>query len=190
MNPITEAFQAVLAAFDQLEVRFLIGGSLASSTHGLPRQTNDVDILAAIVTDQAEALGEALGGGFYYDAEHARKSIELGRPFNLIHSKSALKFDIYPAGNDPFAHSELTRRNYASIGLPGFEGVEYPVTSPEDTILAKLSWFRKGGEISDRQWNDIRGVLSVQRARLDYDYLSTWAERIGVADLLARLLAE
>jgi hypothetical protein len=60
------------------------------------------------------------------------------------------------------------------------------VKSPEDTVLRKLLWYREGDGISDRQWNDVIGVLRAQGARLDRDYLERWAAELGVADLLAR----
>jgi DNA-directed RNA polymerase specialized sigma24 family protein len=62
--------------------------------------------------------------------------------------------------------------------------------SPEDTVLAKLEWFRKGGSVSDRQWRDLLGVLKVQAAALDRAYMVHWAGHLGVADLLQRALNE
>ena len=67
--------------------------------------------------------------------------------------------------------------------VPGLEYVEFPVASAEDTILAKLVWFRKGGEVSD---HDILGVIRVQAGRLDLEYLHEWAGELGVIDLLRR----
>lgn len=64
------------------------------------------------------------------------------------------------------------------------------VTSAEDTVLAKLRWFRKGGETSERQWRDVLGIVAVQRGRLDLPYLTGWARRLGVEDLLTRALAD
>jgi len=63
------------------------------------------------------------------------------------------------------------------------------VASPEDTVLAKLEWFRLGGETSERQWWDIVGVLKVTEDA-DRTYLSRWAASLGVADLLERALAD
>jgi hypothetical protein len=60
------------------------------------------------------------------------------------------------------------------------------VVSPEDVILLKLEWFRLGGEMSDRQWGDILGVLRVQAGQLDADYLDHWAAELGVLDLLGK----
>lgn len=60
------------------------------------------------------------------------------------------------------------------------------VKSPEDTILRKLLWYRMGGEVSDRRWSDILGVVQVQGERLDRDYLAKWAPQLRVEDLLAQ----
>ena len=64
------------------------------------------------------------------------------------------------------------------------------VSTAEDIILAKLEWYRQGGEVSDRQWRDILGVLKVQAGRLDSDHLRKWAAELGVADLLMRAMEE
>ena len=67
---------------------------------------------------------------------------------------------------------------------------QFDVITPEDTILLKLEWYRIGGEISDRQWSDILGVMQTQAGRLDDAYLDHWAADIGVKDLLDRIRAE
>ena len=67
------------------------------------------------------------------------------------------------------------------------DGTTVYVKSPEDTILRKLLWYRMGGEVSDRQWSDILGVLQVQGGRLDREYLAKWAAQLRVDDLLAQI---
>lgn len=52
----------------------------------------------------------------------------------------------------------------------------------------KLEWYRMGGELSDRQWNDVLNVIKVQGDLLDLGYLRRWAIQLGVADLLERIL--
>lgn len=65
---------------------------------------------------------------------------------------------------------------------------EVMVKSPEDTVLRKLEWYRRGGEMSDRQWTDILGIIRSQGDRLDREYLRHWSLALGVADLLRRAL--
>lgn len=184
MIALAEAFQDLLAALDRLEIPFFAGGSVASSTHGLPRQTNDIDIVADVRSGRVDELCEALQPAFYCDVQTVRRAIESGRSFNVIHMRGAIKFDIFPVGQDAFAQSEMSRRRYTTTGITGLESIEFPVASAEDTILSKLVWFRRGGEISERQWHDILGVVRVQGSRLDRAYLDEWGAKLGVADLL------
>jgi hypothetical protein len=116
------------------------------------------------------------------------RAVAAGRSFNLIHLASAYKFDLFPVGDDAFVRSELARREFTAGSVTGLENIEFPVASPEDTILSKLSWFRKRGEVSDRQWSDILGIIEVQSDRLDPTYLKTWAGALGVSDLLNQVL--
>ena len=173
MSDLSIAFKELLGALDHLEIPFLIGGSA----------DGDIDVVADIAPKIAAQFCTALGPNFYSDAEHAELAIRGGRAFNVIHLKSAYKFDIFPAAADQFVRSQLARRRYTTMTVPGLEYVEFPVASAEDTILAKLVWFRKGGEVSD---HDILGVIRVQAGRLDLEYLHEWAGELGVIDLLRR----
>jgi hypothetical protein len=181
-------FERLLEILDRLEIPFLIGGSVASGSYGLPRQTNDIDVVADFRNIDMPTFCELLQAEFYLDEHSAVQAVELGRPFNAIHLKGAFKFDFFPASSSGFTQSELGRRRYIISAMPGLENIEFPISSPEDTILAKLVWFRKGGEISDRQWHDILGVLRVQFAHLDHAYLTGWAAKLDVSDLLETAL--
>ena len=68
------------------------------------------------------------------------------------------------------------------------EGIEVPVATTEDIILAKLEWYRLGDETSERQWDDLTRMFSANQAKLDRDYLRLQAQTLAVADLLNRIL--
>jgi hypothetical protein len=188
VTALAQAFQALLAALDRTETPFVVVGSVASGTHGLARLTNDIDIVVDLLSEHIATFCEELGSAFYADVEMVARAVAAGRSFNVIHLPSAYKFDLFPVASDPFGHSELARREFMPGSVPGLEDVEFPIASAEDTILAKLVWFRKGGEVSDRQWSDILGIVKVQAARLDLSYLMKWADTLGVSDLLRQVL--
>jgi len=184
-----DALARVLAVLEQLEIAYSIGGSVASSTHGIPRLTNDVDLAVAMSIDQIDEFCALLSKDFYADSALIRESFAHGRPANLIHYASGYKFDLFPHQNDAFSEREFERRVYRQVSALG-ETIECAVSSAEDVILRKLQWYRLGGESSEKQWNDLRGVVRTQGDRLDATYLRQWAPLLKVDDLLERLLGE
>lgn len=187
MDPLANALRLVSAALERLGIPYLIGGSVASSSRGIFRATMDIDFVARIGPRQAEALSAALGRDWYADSEQIRDSLAAGRSFNIIHIPTSQKVDIFPA-TDAFQLLQLQRATRATLEFSGETG-EYPVATSEDILLAKLQWYRRGGEVSERQWSDIAGILAVA-LELDAAYLRTWAARLGVEDLLDKAVAE
>jgi hypothetical protein len=174
----------VTTEFEKLKIRHVLVGSFASSIYGLYRATADIDILADLKAEHVAPLHKALEETFYVDELAMRKAIARGQSFNAIHFDSVFKVDIFVASDDEFAATQLNRRKLRTLSPERTD--EVYVASAEDTILAKLRWFRSGNEISKNQWNDVLGILSVLKDELDMEYLSTWAERLGVSDLLER----
>ena len=190
MRDVAGALERVLHALDCLGVRYMVGGSLASSIHGIQRSTRDIDIVAAMGQQHAAPLASDLGGEFYMDVEAAIGALRRGRSFNLIHFATSYKFDIFPIPDDPYYQTQLQRSELKEIAFGERITVTSHVAAAEDTVLTKLVWYRLGGEQSDQQWNDLRGIRSVQGTRLDYNYLRKWAVHLRVQDLLDRLLSE
>jgi hypothetical protein len=186
MDPLAQGLNELTAALKSLGIRFAVGGSLASSAHGVWRSTMDGDLVALIFAPQARKLAQVLGPGWYCDLEMMEQALQQRRAFNLIHIGSALKYDVFPASTD-FHDSELERATLTPLRIEG--ATLCPVATPEDALLAKLQWYRDGGEVSDRQWSDIGGII-IQNPNLDWEYVNNWAARLHVADLLARARAE
>lgn len=174
--------------FDALGVEHYIGGSMASSVHGVARTTLDVDVVAALRREHVDRLVRDLGERYYVDAAQIDGAIEQRRAFNLIHFDTMYKVDVFVMRDRPFddaARRRTVRRPLAEEGSRTFA-----IASPEDTILYKLEWYRAGDEASERQWSDVVGVMRVQRDRLDPEYLDRWAGELGIADLLERARGE
>ena len=175
----------LLWALEVLKVDYVVVGSVASSAHGEPRATMDIDLLARFTGPLLARLGVLLGTQYYFDVETAQEAVRLGRSFNILSMRDVTKFDFFPAGVDAFGTAQLARKCLARVDF--LSEIEVPVASPEDVVLAKLRWFDKGGRTSEKQWNDILGVLRVQGERIDWAYIEEWAPRLRVADLLAKL---
>lgn len=185
---MNEALSRIIAILNELGLPFFAVGSIASSIHGLPRFTRDVDLAVSMTPEEADRLASKAAKEFYVDPEYAASATRAGRPFNLIHLATAAKIDIFPLESTAFHASELARSTSAAWVIPGHEPIELPVASAEDTVLFKLFWYQQGGQVSDRQWGDILGVAS--RNNLDWAYMRTWAHSLGVRDLLDRLYSE
>jgi hypothetical protein len=178
----------VADALEALGVPYAIGGSFASALHGVMRATMDADLVADLRQEDVAPFFQALGGLFYANAEMMREAIGQHRSFNLIHLDSMFRVDVFVARPGDFDRAQLARRQLHLLSEDP-ERRAY-VASAEDTVLAKLEWYRMGGEVSDRQWRDALGVLKVQGLRLDLAYMRHMAAGLGVKDLLERALEE
>ncbi|HEX4135151.1 MAG TPA: hypothetical protein VHY84_11120, partial [Bryobacteraceae bacterium] len=105
-------------------------------------------------------------------------------PPTLAHSPNRLRY-----------FCQVTKSDHKAAFSPIFLGspiqcekCRLRVASAEDTILEKLVWYKRGGQVSDHQWSDVLGVATTRR--LDREYLRGWAPKLGVADLLERLFGE
>jgi hypothetical protein len=182
MDPFAQALNQLISALDSVGIRYAVGGSLASSAHGAVRATQDGDIVAAIVPVHLAPLARALGSDWYADVPMMEAALRAGRSFNLIHTGSALKFDIFPASTD-FHAAQLARAMVVPLHLVG--ATPCAVATAEDILLAKLRWYLDGGETSERQWNDVVGLIRINPS-LDLNYLQLWAGRLGVTHLLEK----
>ena len=150
----------VAHVLDDLGLRWFLGGSLASSIYGVPRATLDADLIADPRPAHVRPLLAALGDDWYADENAIREAIVVRSSFNLISLSTAMKVDIFIAKARPFEGGEFSRVQRKMIDQDGSFSI--PVACAEDTVVANLEWFRIGGEMSDRQWQDILGVRRFQ----------------------------
>jgi hypothetical protein len=187
-NEPIEVTIRVTQVLEKLNIPYLISGSLASTLYGMVRTTQDSDIVAEMQLEHLRPFVSALQDEFYMDDEMIAESIRRHSSFNIIHRESMFKVDVFIPHPRPFLKSQLARAQKQTFLFENEVSAKF--CSPEDTILAKLEWYRQGGEVSERQWRDILGVLKTRASELDLDYLRKWANDLKVSDLLEHALKE
>lgn len=178
----------VARVLEESGIAYVVVGSFASSMRGLYRATGDVDIIADINLNQVRPLVLALQENFYLDEQAIRTAVTQCRSFNAIHFDSVFKIDIFIPPESDFSRQQLARRQLEKISPETSQGIY--VATAEDTILAKLNWYRAGGEVSSTQWSDVSGIIGTQGSALDIEYLREWANKLKVLDLLENALRQ
>ncbi len=175
---------AIVSELDRFEIPHMLAGSFASTYHGDPRTTNDVDL---VIDPSREALGRFARGldpaRFYVSAEAAQEAFGRRGQFNVVLLDSGWKADLILRNDRAFSRAEFARRQPAEIS-----GVQVHVATAEDTIIAKLEWARAGE--SERQLRDVVGILEVSGERLDRDYIARWIAELDLRSLWDRAQSE
>jgi len=172
----------VVNHLDLLKIPYYVGGGIASINYGEPRLTNDADVAIRIKPFHISQFVKALESDFVISADAVQDALTRKYAFNVIHLETTFKIDFYPVTeDDEMSNTAFTRRQLVEIGAG-----KIWMASAEDVVLAKLSWFRRGGEVSEKQWRDVLGILKVQGEKLDLEYLDLQAKKFGLADLFER----
>jgi len=183
IQDVLDVAMLVAEAIDATGSEYFVGGSVASSLQGEPRATNDIDFVVAMLGHRVRAFVEKLGSDFEVDQAMLRDALLRGSSANIFYLPMVTKIDIFGLGGAPYDDVEFARRRRVKVRA---SGAELWIKSPEDTILRKLLWYREGGQVSDKQWRDVVGVLHIRGPDLDRVFLDLWAPRLGVDALLAR----
>lgn len=185
-DPVAIAVQ-MAGILEQLAVRYVLGGSLASAAFGEPRATLDVDLAADLDEARVAEFVAAVEGDFFVDDAWVTQGVRRRGSFQLVHRASMIRVDVFvPEWTGLHEWKWQHRRR---VELRPY-GAALDVTGPEGIVIQKLVWFREGGEVSDRQWRDVLGVLKTQGDRLDLQALRVQANESGVLDLLGKALGE
>jgi hypothetical protein len=180
-----DLLKRVIEPFEQAGIDYMITGSVASSLQGEPRSTHDLDVVVQLIEEDVPALVAAFPPpNFYVDENAARAAVRAGFMFNMIEVGGGDKVDFWLLTNEPFDSSRFSRKVEVEVF-----GMRLKVSSPEDTILAKLWWAKLSGG-SEKAYIDALRVFEVQGRVLDLGYIEEWVRRLGVGDLWARLEGE
>lgn len=175
-----EVLHIVLEKLDENGITYMVAGSFASNLHGVPRATQDADVIIESDKRSLERFIDALQDKFYADKNMAIDALLHRSMFNILHLDTGFKIDLIFLKRRDFSEEEFKRRR-----LSNFLGKDRWFTSPEDTILSKLEWSKLGE--SERQFNDAVNIAKIQGNKLDVQYLKQWANELDISKLLDKL---
>jgi hypothetical protein len=178
----------VAGVFDALGIPYALGGSMASSIHGISRYTRDADLTAEPFPGKEAAFAQSFGPDWYISLSMIQEAVRLRASFNVINTSSGFKIDVFIRKDLPFEVSAMQRR--VTFSLSDDPTQTLVLHTPEDVILFKLRWYRLGNLSANEQLRDVVGVLRVKAGHLDEAYLDHWAADLGVADLLEQARQE
>jgi len=175
----------LVSILESAGIEYMITGSIVSSIQGEPRSTHDIDIVVALNRSHMETLISAFPSpDFYIDKQAVLTALEEKNAFNVIDVIGGGKIDFWILTDDDFDKTRFSR-----VFSFDFMGIPIRISTPEDTILAKLRWAKLSGG-SRKQFIDALRVYEVQHEQLDLRYIEYWTDRLAIKELWRQLLDE
>ena len=169
-----DVFRRIVEVLDRAGIPYMLTGSFASSYHGAPRATQDIDIVIAPSPDQLRALVHFLPKTEYYvDLNAALEAHTRETQFNVIDLTTGWKVDFIIRKSRSFSREEFDRRAAADL-----HGLRIFIASAEDVVISKLEWAKLGR--SQRQIEDAAGILRIRSGELDRDYIKNWVRQLNL----------
>ena len=177
MNEI-DIVRDISRRFEQINIPYMLTGSMAMNYYAQPRMTRDIDVVIAISPDDVGRVAALFRPDYYVSEENIRESIAHESIFNLIHQESVIKVDCIIRKNSEYRQMEFERRQKISV----LDFITF-IVSKEDLIISKLSWAKESN--SDVQLSDVRNLLATG---YDDAYLRHWTRELGLDNLLKECL--
>mgnify|MGYP001004884259 CR=1 FL=1 len=178
MNLPTEIqiLKLVITKLEELNIPYMLSGSLAGSFYAQPRMTRDIDIVIELAAEQIAKITEIFSGDFYIDEDDVNEAVRLQSMFNIIHYQAVVKIDFIIRKDSLYRKLEFERRIRKIIA-----GFALWVVSPEDLIISKIFWARDSK--SELQLNDVSSIMKYQAKKLDWEYIEYWVKELGSGQL-------
>ena len=189
LSPL-EVLLEVVGILDREGIPYMVGGSFASSIHGMPRMTQDADLVVDLSSGQLASFVTTVESDYYVDREAAFEALANRSSFNIIHLDSMFKVDLFVLPMRSFDRDSFSRRRFVILGDEGTARVA--ICAPEEMVITKLEWYESGNRVSDRQYRDVLGMIMVQTRAGQFDraHAEQLARELGLMELLAQALED
>jgi predicted nucleotidyltransferase len=173
---VSDIMLKVAAALERAQVPFMLVGAFSSNYHGIPRSTQDVDFVIELNAPLTGEFSRLLGDDFEAEPQLSFETNTGTQRQEFRVKGTVFKVELFRLSTDPFDQQRFQRRNPVMV-----EGQQIWFPTPEDVIIMKLRWAR--GKDKD----DVKEVMSVQRGKLDWNYIENWCKRHGSLALMEEI---
>lgn len=177
-----EVVLAVLKALDEVGIAYMIVGSLASNAYGIPRSTQDADIVMDASSSAISQLSTQLPDSLVMDSQLTFETVTGTHRVIVTPTRSKFKVELFLTNDDPHDRERFSRKVRGQT-----YGQDVWLPTPEDVVITKLRWSRHGKRLKDI--DDVRNVIAVQGEALDWAYILRWCDEHGTRELLKEIRA-
>jgi len=181
MSDELAVIKIVSSKLDELQIPYMISGSIATNYYTIPRMTRDIDIVVEMTLGNIEKFVALFSPDFYVDKDMITEEVKRGRMFNLIHNDSVVKIDFIVKTPTEYAELAFSRRQKITI-----DSSDAPIwiIAIEDLILAKLNWAKDSH--SEMQLNDVRNLMKSSK-NIDFTYIQRWVKRLDLVSIFGEV---
>ena len=174
MNEELEVLFKVCQTLEEINISYVVSGSMAANYYTIPRMTRDIDVVIELTAVGVEHFTKIFEPDFWVDPQMIKDETQKRGMFNLINRKYMIKIDFILRKLNDFQESMFKRRNRIEI-----DGHKIWMISLEDLILAKCLWAKDSH--SELQINDLRHLSTV--AGLDQKYVMQWISKLDLGEI-------
>ena len=173
-----ESVAEMIQLLEREQVAYMLVGSLAGNLYGLPRATQDADLVAEISASQIHAISEMLSTEIVMDRQLSFEAITGTTRRMMLTLKSKFVIEIFEVGDDPHHRERFARR----LRIPVRDlGIDVWVSTAEDMLIQKLRWGR------GKDLDDAVGIVAISGQSLDWEYIHRWVDEHGTRPLLRQV---
>lgn len=176
----TRVLHDFVGRIEELDIAYMLTGSMAMMRYTVYRQTADIDIILELSFKDKDGFIKALANDYYIPVGSLSRAVEMNRMFNVVHLETAFKVDCVLKKSSEFQNHAFERRERTD-----YYGREIWIISKEDLILSKLLWAKDS--LSELQFRDIKNLM---RTGFDENYTEKWIEQLGIFESYFRCKKE
>jgi hypothetical protein len=175
------AVVAMIGVLESLQIPYMISGSLATNLYGVPRASEDADIVLQIEgSGRLRDIAAQLPAELYLSPQATFETVTASQKYECRLRGSTFRIELFLLTADPYDQNRFARRYYIQTSYGAIW-----VPTVEDVVVNKLWWAHVARRAKDTE--DVRNVVGVQQHNINWTYVNHWCDQHGTRELLEEI---